>query len=115
MNEALVMGLTKAGALVSNSAKELCPKDTGNLRRSIDFDVDDSALETVIYSNCEYAPYVEFGTGIYSIKGTGRKTPWTYKGRHGFKRTSGNPAQPFLEPALINNKSDILDCFEGLI
>lgn len=105
--------MNKACAVVANDAKKRCPKDTGNLRRSIDFQAEPT--EGVIYANTEYAPYVEVGTGIYSSKGNGRKEPWTYKGRHGFFRTSGNPAQPFLEPAARANKSDILDCFKGLI
>lgn len=64
-----------ACVLVSNEAKQRCPKDTGTLRRSIDFQISDDGTEGVIYSNVEYAPYVEIGTGIYSSKGNGRKEP----------------------------------------
>lgn len=106
-------GLEKAGAIVSNEATRLCPKDTGQLRRSIDFQVDKDSV--TIFSNVEYAPYVEVGTGIYSNKGNGRKKSWRYKGKDGWVTTKGNKPQPFLEPAAINSKSDIQDCFKGLI
>lgn len=106
-------GLKKAGAIVANEATRLCPKDTGQLRRSIDFKVDEESV--VIFSNVEYAPYVEIGTGIYSSKGNGRKKSWRYKGKDGWVTTKGNEPQPFLEPAAINSKSDIQDCFKGLI
>lgn len=93
---------------------EKCPSDTGNLRRSIDFEVEDDGREGVVFSNVEYAPYVEVGTGIHSSKGNGRKTPWRYEGSHGWVTTSGNEPQPFLEPAAREKQSDITKKFEGL-
>jgi HK97 gp10 family phage protein len=111
----LYEGMTKACALVQTDARKRCPKDTGNLRRSIDFEVEEDGSEGVIYSNAEYAPYVEIGTGIYSSKGNGRKTPWKYRGSKGWVTTKGNKPQPFLEPAAQSNRSDIQDCFKGLI
>ena len=108
----LKKAMTNACAKVQTEAVKRCPKDTGNLRRSIDFQVDPSGIEGAIYSNAEYAPYVEIGTGIHS---TGRQKPWTYKSAHGFFRTSGNKAQPFLEPAAQSSLTQIRECFEGLI
>ena len=108
-----------ACALVANSAKRKAPKDTGALRRSIEFEVSDDGLEGVIYSNLEYAPYVEFGTGIYATVGVGRQTPWfypTYKdGKFVCYLTNGQRPQPYLEPALNNNLGRIRKCFEGLL
>lgn len=104
--------LTDACVLVQNSAIQKCPSDKGALRRSIDFEVRDG--EGCVYSNLEYAPYVEIGTGIYSSKGTGRKTPWVYRGSHGWVTTAGNKPQPFMEPALNENKSRLVECFGGL-
>ena len=49
----------------------------------------------------EYAPYVERGTGIYTEGGGGRPTPWVYQDAKGkWHWTRGNPAQPFLAPAV---------------
>lgn len=110
----LKQAMAAACAEVQGAAREKAPSDTGNLRRSIDFEVADDGREGVIFSNAEYAPYVEVGTGIYSSKGTGRKTPWRYEGSHGWVTTKGNRPQPFLEPAALEKQSDITKKFEGL-
>ena len=68
--------LTKAAFLVENEAKKKCPVDTGELRNSITSEIEGN--QAVVGSNLEYAPYVEFGTGIFSSLGNGRQTPWTY-------------------------------------
>ena len=110
----LKKAMAAACAEVQSAARQKAPSDTGNLRRSIDFEVEDDGREGVIFSNAEYAPYVEVGTGIHSSKGNGRKTPWRYEGSHGWVTTSGNEPQPFLEPAAMEKQSDIAKKFEGL-
>lgn len=104
--------LEEACVLIQNSAVQKCPKQTGALRRSIDFKVEGD--EGCIYTNLEYAPYVELGTGIHASKGGGRKTPWSYKGPNGWVTTRGNKPQPFMEPALQENKQRIIQSFGGL-
>jgi hypothetical protein len=69
--------MVKACGIVRNDAVEMAPHKTGELRRSIDFDVERDGTEGVIFSNLRYAPYVEVGTGVYAKKG-GRDTPWAY-------------------------------------
>ena len=114
--EAIAQGLQQACIIVADAAKEKCPVDDGQLRQSITFQVDTKKLEGVIGSNVEYAPYVEVGTGIFSTKGNGRKTPWRYKDAKGdWHTTRGMKAQPFLEPAADETKQEIVDCFEGLL
>lgn len=106
--------MMQAVSLVQESAMSKAPHDTGNLARSIEVKVSEDGKEGVIFSNCEYAPYVEIGTGIHSTKGTGRKDAWRYKGRYGWVTTKGTKAQPYLEPAMQERKQDVLDCFKGL-
>ena len=108
----ITKGLTEACAVVRNDAINNAPHRTGALQRSIDFEVDGN--EGVVYSNLEYAPYVEVGTGIYATKGGGRDTPWAYQDENGWHTTRGQRAQPFLEPALQQNTTRIQQCFEGL-
>lgn len=110
----LSQAMAEACATLQGAARQKAPSDTGNLRRSIDFEVSDDGREGCVFSNAEYAPYVEIGTGIYSSKGSGRKTPWRYEGSHGWVTTSGNHPQPFMEPALQENKSEIINSFKGL-
>ena len=63
--------LRKACTLVEASAKMKVPVDTGTLKRSIKTTLYDTYGE--VGTNVEYAPYVEFGTGLFNP--TGRKTP----------------------------------------
>ena len=108
----------RACALVERSAKQKAPKDTGALRNSIQSKVekDGQEIKGVVFTPLEYAPYVEFGTGLFAEAGNGRKTPWTYEdeatGERIFTRGQkpanygGNP-QGFLRPALYENKEKI--------
>lgn len=68
--------LNKACLVVENEAKEQCPVDKGQLRNSITHEIDNN--DGYVGTNLEYAPYVEFGTGLFSKEGNGRKTPWSY-------------------------------------
>lgn len=52
--------------------------DSGRLRNSVSFEIDNDELALYVGTNVEYAPYVEFGTGIYADNGEGRQTPWYY-------------------------------------
>lgn len=74
--EDLERGVAKATQYCCDRAKDLCPVDTGNLRNSISCESD--GLEGCIYTNVEYAPYVEYGT-------------------------SKMKEQPFMHPAIEDN------------
>lgn len=116
--EVLEQGLTKACLIVEGEAKKKAPARDGQLRQSITHEVDKESSTGYIGSNLEYAPYVEIGTGIYSSEGTGRQdVPWTYKdlktGK--FYKTSGMRPQPYLQPAVEENKDRIRDCFKELL
>ncbi|MBE6056796.1 HK97-gp10 family putative phage morphogenesis protein [Clostridium sp.] len=96
----------KAAALVIQSqAKALVPVDTSNLKTSIDHKIQVSKLEAYIGTNCDYAIYVEFGTGEFAENGQGRKGGWVYintEGKAVFTR--GMKPQPYLRPAYRANK-----------
>lgn len=97
--DAIARALEKCGLVAEGYAKKLCPVDTGNLRNSITHRVDAGEKAAYIGSNVEYAPYVELATGIYAEGG--RPTPWVYQDDEGnWHWTRGNPAQPFLAPAV---------------
>lgn len=107
----LTQALGRAGALVERGAKMKCPKDLGNLARSIQYDVDGNTC--TVSAPLEYAPYVEYGTGLFAERG-GRKTPWTYKDEEGnFHTTSGQRPQPFLRPAFNEAQAGIVQLLEG--
>lgn len=114
---ALSSALEKACIGVEGSAKRKCPAKTGNLRNSIMHVVKMEEFAGYIGSSVPYAPYVEIGTGIYSSQGDGRKTPWIYvdpsTGEKVFTR--GSHPHPYLKPAVDENISAILKCFEGIL
>ena len=105
--EGLEAALGTACALVERSAKQKAPKDTGALRQSITSEVRD--LEGVVFTPLFYAPYVEYGTGLFAEQGGRTDVPWWYKDDKGeWHKTSGQHPQPFMRPALDENREQIL-------
>lgn len=99
---ACIRALERCGSQAEGYAKDLVPVDTGRLRNSISHKVDDGEPAVYIGSNTSYAPYVELGTGKYTDGG--RPTPWVYQDDNGnWHWTAGNPAHPFLKPAVANH------------
>ena len=139
--ENIERGLNDAVMLVERSAKQFAPK--GELRNSIASKIE--GLSGYVYTPLEYAPYVEYGTGLFATgEGGGRKeVPWVYvenqeaSGRGktihtkesaaqavAYLRSKGLPAfssygqkpQPYMRPALDTNKETILKLLgEGLV
>ena len=110
LERAAIRGLIKASLLVEGQAVLLAPVDKGGLRDSIGYKVDESELVAYIGTNCEYAIYVEFGTGEFAENGNGRKGGWVYKTPNGEVRfTYGMPPQPYLRPAFRKNQKAIRD------
>lgn len=109
---ALQKAMEDACLMIESDSKRECPTgDTGRLRGSIESDVKtegDNIIGTV-GTNVEYAPYVEYGTGLFSSQGNGRKdVPWFYQDDKGnWHSTSGQHPQPYLHPAFENNKDKI--------
>lgn len=107
--------LGTACALVEAAAKQKAPKGNGDLRRSITSKVEN--MEGVVYTPLEYAPYVEYGTGLFAENGGRTDVPWSYQDDEGeWHTTSGMPPQPYMRPALNENREQILRLIkEGLL
>jgi HK97 gp10 family phage protein len=82
IDDAVDATLEAIGLYVEGEAILRCPVDTGNLKGSLTHKVDKPDKEVHIGTNVDYAAYVE--------KGTSRMR-----------------AQPYLEPAVMNNVSNI--------
>ena len=109
--QAIASAMQDACNLVEGAAKDKAPKDTGALRRSITskIEVTGSEIDGIVFTPLEYAPYVEYGTGLYAENGNGRQTPWVYRDDKGdYHYTHGQHPQPFLRPALEENKDEII-------
>ena len=85
---AVAEALRKIGEASRAYAKQKCPVRTGNLQRSIDYDVDENAQEVSLGTNVHYAAYVELGT---------------YKMR----------ARPYLRPAMNDHLAEYARIIES--
>lgn len=103
--------LKKACLIVERAAKQKAPKGTGELRRSITSRVEQNgdSLRGVVYTPLEYAPYIEYGTGLFAEEGGRQDVPWNYQDDEGnWHSTSGMPPRPYMRPALDENREQIL-------
>lgn len=101
----------KACAVVEAAAKQNAPKDTGALKQSISSKVDIEGKEVIgtIFTPLEYAPYVEYGTGLFAESGGRKDVPWNYQDDKGeWHSTSGQKPQPFMRPAIEDNRNKII-------
>ena len=112
-NMELKATMVQATKLVHGQAKLLAPVDTGNLAGSIHQEVKTKkdSVEGRVYTNTQYAPYVEFGTGS---KGNG-SYPYDIDGLNlEYKEDwAGMTAQPYMYPALKQNEQYIKKLFKN--
>ena len=106
VHRASVIALESCGLTAEGYAKTNLTNngsvDTGRLRNSITHIVDQSELSVTVGTNVEYASYVCLGTGKYYPGG--RPKPWPYQDAKGnWHWTAGNPAKPFLKPAIADH------------
>ena len=111
--------LKKSCALLEREAKIKAPKDTGALRNSITSRIvnDGDEIAGEVYTPLEYAPYIEYGTGLFAESGGRTDVPWTYQGDKGdWHSTSGMKPQPFMRTAFDENREEIVRILsEGLV
>ena len=117
--------------VIQADAKKLAPVNNGELRNSIKtrVKVENGKAIGEVFTNLHYAPYVEFGTGPKGqashsgispeVSVSYRSSPWYVHedqidvGPYHFQKIGefykmyGQPAQPFLYPALRDNKERV--------
>jgi HK97 gp10 family phage protein len=119
--ERMERAMMRACLIVERSAKEKCPNREGFLADSITSEVvrEGDDIEGIVFTPLEYAPYVEYGTGLYAENGNGRKdVPWAYEDEKTGELiwTSGQHPQPYMRPALDENREDVKRVLqEGLL
>jgi len=117
--------LTKAALRIEADAKANAPADSGQLRRTITHQVDQSEppLEAVVGTNLSYAPYMEYGTGLLAEgdpafkQGSGPHYPpgnalnvWAE--RHGFE-SGGQVATAIGRRGGLEPRRFLRNAFEG--
>lgn len=112
--DALEKALKDCCLLVERSAKQKAPKGNGDLRRSIESKVEN--MEGIVYTPLEYAPYIEYGTGLFAENGGRKDVPWCYQDDKGeWHTTSGQHPQPYMRPALNENREKIIRILKGAL
>ncbi|AYE35692.1 HK97-gp10 family putative phage morphogenesis protein [Clostridium septicum] len=120
VEETLYKSMQRQGELVKGDAKDLCPVDTGDLRQSIKSETKNykNKITTRVYTNSDHAAYVEFGTGkVGERTNKNNKVNVSYKQDKwlanipdvGVRWVEGQPAQPYLYPALKNNEKIVVE------
>ena len=103
IKESAKKGLERGAKKIQKNAKLLAPVKKRHLRNSIKTksQTTQDGAEAQVYTNLEYAPYVEFGTGergresnIERPNGISYKADW-----------KGQAAQPYLTPAYLHAKN----------
>jgi len=97
--------VAETAEIAVSQMKTLAPVSTidgGNLKNSIDVTYAKGGLTAIVNSGANYSLFIEFGTGIYSKEGNGRKTPWVYfdKKLNRYVFTRGIKPMPFFYPSL---------------
>ena len=104
IKETCKKGLERGAKKIQDNAKYLAPVKTGRLRNSIKTksEITQDGAEAQVFTNCEYAVYVELGTGqrgkqanIERPEGVHYKSDW-----------KGQSPQPFLMPAYLQAKNN---------
>lgn len=107
MDVPLEKSLRKWTEYVRGEAVDLCPVETGELQQSIKAGFEKFPEPTgIVYTNKDYAPYVEFGTGRRGAATRDRASPSVPVSYS--EHIGGQEAQPFLYPALNNNRDRIM-------
>lgn len=116
LNAAAIAYLYEAGGEIEAQVKRNTRVDSGQLKNSWTYTVDEDKGECVIGSPLENAIWEEFGTGEYALYGNGRKGGWHYKDDDGkWHHTFGKkPHRAFqsafnsLKNALIRRAEEVL-------
>jgi HK97 gp10 family phage protein len=111
-------GIKQSALVVEAAAKINAPKDTGALRNSIVSEVSTDGGKVIgrVYTPLEYAPYIEYGTGLFASKGGRKNVPWCYQDDEGhWHSTSGMKPRPFMKPALDDNRKQIKEIMRSVI
>ena len=106
IEQGLTDGINLGTSKVQSDAKTIAPVDKGTLKGSIHVRPakrEGGDIVGGVYTALEYAPYVEFGTGV---RGAG-SYPYDSKVDLSYGSRPGQVAQPFLAPALQKNEAVI--------
>ncbi len=108
INKVLKNTMIKTTNQCKKIAKQKVPKKDGNLARSIHSEVKFNTaneIEGIVETNCEYAAYVEYGTGQRGMAtNTNPEVEVSYSADW-----SGQNAKPYMYPAYLETKEKFVE------
>lgn len=118
--------MDQCGTFIRDDARLRAPVDIGDLRKSIQHTTRETngGIETVVHTNSDHAAFVEFGTGpvgaanhegispqaqlVYTHEKWRGVIPFLKSEKDsGIRYIAGQPAQPYLYPALKENEQQL--------
>lgn len=113
LNRALMRACLVVEAAAKAKAQSFA--ETGELAGSITSKVEEN--QGIVFTVLEYAPYVEYGTGLFAEEGGRTDVPWRYQDDKGeWHSTCGQSPKPYMRPALDQNRDKVKDVLrEGLL
>lgn len=98
-------GIERGAKKIQKNAKYLAPVKTGHLRNSIKTksETTKDGVKAQVFTNLEYAPYIEFGTGERGRKANIDRPEGVMYNIN--KVTQGQTPQPYLTPAYLHAKN----------
>lgn len=109
VQQGLYRGIGKTMTVIEGDAKDLCPVDTGELRNSIHSktEIKGDSISGEVGTTKTYSSYIELGTGQ---RGSSSPSPPKAPIGDGYREDwTGISAQPYLYPALMQNKETAND------
>jgi len=107
---------SKGALVLKEGMQQRAAKDTGDMSDGIQSHIIEESNEKIeddVGPEASYAPYQEYGTGIYAEAGNGRKTPWVYRDRNGnFHTTRGNRPHPFVRPTALQDHDKVIEAMD---
>lgn len=108
LRKELVQNVFVATTNVEKKAKQRVPVDTGKLKQSIYHKMDFQRATAQNGATEDYAPYIEFGTGgKVNVPNGFSDLAGKFKGKG--NRTINRGPQPFLVPAFLEEKQNLID------
>lgn len=116
LDDAITAFLHEAAGELQSQVQRNTRVDTGQLKNSWEYKIDQGKNEATVGSGLENAIWEEFGTGEYALEGNGRKGGWVYvdaKGEGHFTRGK-TPSRAFFK-AYTSTKPKIIKRAEQVI
>lgn len=116
IKESILQYLDEASGELAAKIQRKTPVDTGQLKSSWDYIIDEGKLKSTIGSPLENAIWTEFGTGEYALNGNGRKGGWKYEDEKGdWHFTHGKPPVRMMHKSFTALKPNLIKRAEQTI